>query len=180
MKKLTLKSLQQQLNEIKALKANNPLMVRAPITPVTPVIPVTSVNGENKAVKSSLLHFQLLSWLLIFINKIPFINRFSNALKIYYAKTTIWKILVKLRKIFIIFNAVVGVYTVFSLTGLGAESLLVNFIGMGNTYVDIFVNLTKKLFNWFFDLFDYKVVPNVPKGNNNWFGGSRKHGILTQ
>jgi hypothetical protein len=44
---------------------------------------------------------------------------------------------------------------------------------MGYTYIEMFTNMTKRMFNWFVELFDHKIVPNVP--NNKGNGG---HGTL--
>jgi len=43
--------------------------------------------------------------------------KFISILSIYYGRTTIWKILVLLKKLFILFNALIGVYLVFKTTG---------------------------------------------------------------
>jgi hypothetical protein len=60
-------------------------------------------------------------------------------------------------------------YVVYKTTGFGVDSFWVNFIALGEKYVDIFVNFNKTLFNWIFELFDYKIVPggNPPKSPNN-------------
>jgi len=38
---------------------------------------------------------------------------------------------------------------------------------MGHSYMEIFTNITKNLFNWIFNLFDQKIVPNIPGSNNS-------------
>jgi len=63
---------------------------------------------------------------------------------------------------------------VFKTTGFGYDTFLSNFCALGGTYLEIFVNFTRRLFNWFFELFDYKIVPNFPsnppspKRNSFW------------
>ena len=104
----------------------------------------------------------LLSTILAYAHKIPFIRNIIAMLSLYYGRTTIWKVLVKIRKLFIFFNAVIGVYMVFKTTGFGYDTFLANFVALGNTYLEIFVNFTKRLFHWFFELFDHKIVPNLP------------------
>jgi len=99
------------------------------------------------------------------IYKIPYIKRIITILSVIYGRTTIWKVLVRLRKLFIIFNAVIGVYMVFKTVGFGYDNLLAGFVGMGHSYIEIFSNFTKKLFHWFVELFDHKIVPNVPGDN---------------
>jgi hypothetical protein len=65
-------------------------------------------------------------------------------------------------KAFIMFNALIGVYMVFKSVGFSYDNILAGFAGMGHTYLEVLFNFSKRLFNWFFELFDYKVVPNVP------------------
>lgn len=60
------------------------------------------------------------------------------------------------------FNAIIGMYMVFKTTGFGVDTFWANFVALGSSYVDIFVNFSKILFNWIYDLFDHKIVPNVP------------------
>jgi hypothetical protein len=57
---------------------------------------------------------------------------------------------------------------VFKSVGFSMDNILAGFSGMGHQYLEIFTNFTKRLFNWFVELFDHKVVPNVPKD-----GGSK-------
>lgn len=56
---------------------------------------------------------------------------------------------------------------VYKTTGFGTDNLLAGFAGMGHTYVEIFINFNKRVFNWLFDLFDHKVVPNLPNDGPN-------------
>jgi hypothetical protein len=108
---------------------------------------------------------------LSYAHKIPFIKYIISALSVMYGRTTIWKVLVKLRRIFILFNALIGVYMVFKTVGFSYENVLAGFVGMGHSYIEIFINFTKRMFHWFVELFDYKVIPNVPgdkiSGNKN-------------
>jgi hypothetical protein len=56
---------------------------------------------------------------------------------------------------------------VYKTVGFGYDNILAGFIGMGENYFIILTNFTKRMFNWFFELFDYKIVPNVPNLPNN-------------
>jgi len=107
----------------------------------------------------------LLSGILAYAHKIPFIGRMITLLSLWYGRTTWWKILVKLRKLFIIFNAVIGVIMVYKTVGFSGDNLVAGFAGMGHTYFEILANFTKRLFNWFVELFDHKIIPNVPDNN---------------
>jgi hypothetical protein len=112
--------------------------------------------------RSSMFMLWVITTVLAYAHKIPFIGRIITLLSIWYGRTTIWKILVRIRKIFIAFNALIGVYMVYKSVGFGPDNVLAGFVGMGHTYLEIFMNFTKRLFNWIFELFDYKVIPNVP------------------
>ena len=41
--------------------------------------------------------------------------------------------------------------------------------GMGQSYIEIFSNYTKRVFDWLLDLFDHKVVPKVPSDSDSSF-----------
>lgn len=122
--------------------------------------------------KSSMFTLWLITGILSYASKIPFIKQIVSMLSLYYGRTTIWKILIKVRKIFILFNALIGVFMVFNTVGFSFDNILAGFVGMGYSYIEIFSNFTKRLFNWFVELFDHKVVPNGPgdsiNPNNNY------------
>jgi len=104
----------------------------------------------------------LVTAVLSYAHKIPFIKQIISVLSLWYGRTTFWKILIKLRKAFIIFNAIIGVYMVYKTVGFSYENVLAGFVGMGHNYLEIFTNFTTKLFHWFVELFDHRVIPNVP------------------
>jgi len=104
----------------------------------------------------------ILSGIIAYAHKIPFIGRIISLASLYYGRTTIWKILVKIRKGFIIFNALIGVYMVFHTVGFSMDNILAGFMAMGHEYLLMLTNFTSRLFNWFVEFFDHKVVPNVP------------------
>lgn len=59
---------------------------------------------------------------------------------------------------------------VFNTVGFNYENVLAEFAGMGHTYLEILGNFTRRLFNWFVELFDHKVVPNIPGDRPSyWF-----------
>jgi hypothetical protein len=117
---------------------------------------------QNLHMKSSMFMLWIISGILGYAHKIPFIGKIITLLSFWYGRTTIWKILVKVRKGFVAFNALIGVYMVYKSIGFGPDNILAGFVGMGHTYLEVFINFNKRLFNWIFDIFDYKVVPNVP------------------
>lgn len=161
--KLTLKSLQQQLEDLKKYKAT---VIDPKVNKVEQVV-TKSTTTNLKGI--GLIPFQVLSLILTNLHKVPLINILVDKLRKYYGRTSIWHILILFRKIIIIINAIIGLYFVFKLGGLGADTFTANLVGMGNTYIDIFINFTKRIFSWFVELFDYKIVPK-PSDNSWWFG----------
>jgi len=49
---------------------------------------------------------------------------------------------------------------------------------MAHTYLEIFNNFTKSLFNRIFELFNHKVLPNVPNNNSGWCWFQKYKAIL--
>jgi hypothetical protein len=95
-------------------------------------------------------------------------------LSVWYGRTTWWKILLRIfiisRKIFIIINAVIGIYVVYKLAGFEVGLMLSHITTMGQTYIEIFTNFTKRLFEWFLDFLGYDLgpkKPNIPSNHIN-------------
>jgi hypothetical protein len=114
----------------------------------------------------------ILTTIISYANKLPIINKIVNLLQFWYGKTSWWQILVKIRKAFILFNAALGLMLMFKITGLTSENILASFYLLGNNYMEAFFNLSRRIFNWFVDLFDHKIIPNVP--------GDSSGGILSK
>ena len=112
--------------------------------------------------RSGALSMFIVTGLLGYANKIPIIKKLIFLLSLWYGKTTIWKILSRLRKLFVLLNAFIGFYMVLKTTGFSINNILIGFSAMGHTYFEVLVTLSKSLFNWIFELFDYKIIPNVP------------------
>ena len=148
--RLTLKALKLELDKLK--KSNK---VSLPASDIKP-------NKNKLYQKSSMFDLWVFSWVIYLSTKLPFINKFIALLSLYYGRTTWWKILVYIRKLFIIFNALIGVYVVYKTTGFGFDTFYANLIAMGNSYIEIFFNFNKRLYNWIYDFFDTKIVPGNP------------------
>jgi DNA polymerase type B, organellar and viral len=180
--KLTLKSLKEELENLKKPKSS------LKVTPSTTKRILTE-NSNNSEVaghdikgsyinriymKSSMFWLYIITGVLAYAHKIPYIGRLITLVSFWYGRTTWWKLLVKIRKMFIMLNALIGVMIVFKTTGFSSDNILAGFTGMGYTYLEIVFNFTKRLFNWFVELFDHKVVPNVPSNPTNpswkWWG----------
>jgi hypothetical protein len=175
--KLTLKQLQAELEAIKSKSKS----VKGPSKTATPK--KSDVAGHdiknsyinNLHMKSSMFYLWLITGILGYGRKIPIINKFISLLSLWYGRTTIWKILIKLRKLFVVFNALIGVIVVFKTTGFGVDTFWAHFSAMGTEYAIIFKNFVSRLFQWLFNLFDHKIVPNVP--DNNPTGGSSLNSV---
>jgi hypothetical protein len=125
---------------------------------------------KNLFQQSSMFYLWVITGILGYATKIPFIGRIITLFGIWYGKTTWWKILVKLRKLFVIFNAIIGVLVVFNTVGFNYENILAGFVGMGHTNLEIFISFTKRLYSYIYELIDNKVVPNI--GNSPVVGPS--------
>lgn len=98
--------------------------------------------------------------------KIPLVGKLIRKITTWYVKTKWWKlildILVKLRKGFIIFNALIAIYALVDITGFSTDNIIGGFYGLGVKYIEMITSIFTRLFNWLVDLFDYKVIPNIP------------------
>jgi len=112
--------------------------------------------------KSSGIWLFLITGILGYAHRMPIVGKILTVLSLWYGKTSWWKILSKLRRIFIIFNALIGVVLVFKTTGFSTDNIFAGFAAVGYTYFEILTNFTTRLFKWFVELFDHKIVPNVP------------------
>jgi hypothetical protein len=155
---LTLKALQEELEKLKKSKISSSKSHES-----------NSIGHDIKDsfiqrlyMKSGAFSMFLITGILGYANKIPIIRKLIFLLSLWFGKTTIWKIIVKLRKLFVIFNAIIGVYVIFKSVGFSSDNVLVGFTAIGHTYLEMLMKFTKGLFNWFFELFDYKIIPSVP------------------
>src|SRR6202035_1203266 len=131
--KLTLKSLKQELENMKLKSATN-----SKVKKINETIPPKGVVGhdiKNSYVnrlymQSGALWLYLITGVLSYGHKIPYIGRIISIIATVYARTTIIKVLTKLRKIFIIFNALIGVYLVFKSVGFSTDNLIVGFLAV--------------------------------------------------
>lgn len=157
--------------------ANYRLAELAAIKTKTPV--AIHTDGKNKTTTTlyrsgtlPMLPMWVISTLLTYAHKIPVLSKIIGTLAKWYGKTTIWKLLVSFRKLFVIFNALLGILAVIKITGFGTDNILAGFYGMGAYYMEMLGSFVKRLFNWLFDLFDQRIVPNVPDNtpSGSWKG----------
>src|ERR1700728_4208148 len=162
--KLTLKALQQELENIKAKSAPKLSKAQNDTHKKSDVAGHDIKNSyiNNLHMRSSMFYLWLVTGILGYASKIPIVKKLIGLLSLWYGKTTIWKILIKLRKMFVVFNALIGMMVVFKTTGFGVDTFWAHFSAMGTEYAIIFKNFVSRLFNWLLGLFDSKIVPNVP------------------
>jgi len=72
---------------------------------------------QNLHMKSTMFMLWIFTAVLSYAHKIPYIKQLVSVLSLMYGRTTIWKILVKIRKAFILFNAAIGVYLTYKTFG---------------------------------------------------------------
>jgi hypothetical protein len=159
---LSLKTIKAELEAIKSSNNSQPAVSSHTIT--------TDKSGKQSVitrfVKGGMPLYWIISTLLTYGHKIPIISKIIKGLSLWYGRTTWWKILVQMRKVFIVLNAIIGVITVFKITGFSTDNLLAGFYGIGYTYVEMLGSFIKRLFTWFVELFDHKIVPNPPTNPN--------------
>jgi hypothetical protein len=181
--KQTLKSLQQELDNIK-IKSGSKVTKRTKPVSTNPNLgigqDIKNSYIQRLYMRSSGFMLYLITGVIAYAHKIPVIRFIIGTLAAYYGKTTIWKILVKIRKIFIIINALLGVYMVFKTVGFSTDNLIAGFIGVGETYFIMLKDVTYKLFTWFVELFDHKIIPNVPGDNGGtMFSKPKNKSLIT-
>lgn len=169
--KLTLKALKEELENLKKSKTS------LKVTPSSIKRTTDTQNSNNSEVaghdikgsyinriymKGSMFWLYIITGVLSYAHKLPYIKKLISLLALWYGRTTWWKILIKVRKMFIIFNAMIGLMIVIKTTGFSTDNIYAGITGIGYTYVELLFNFTKRLFHWFVELFDHKIVPNVP------------------
>ena len=168
-KKLTLKLLQQQLEELKIKtiankKINNKLPTAAQRAEVI------SKKGKNMP-KASMSFNPLgilmsLSWISFILSKFPFLTTlFTKILGIKKA-SILFTILIYLRKGFIVTNAIIGIWLMFKVTGWDQGSFLMSAAAIGHSYMEFFITFIYKAFNYLYNIFDNKIIPNIGSGQN--------------
>jgi hypothetical protein len=148
---LTLKELQRELEDLKKNK-NSINLVEQP----------QSKNKTPLLTRASAPILFIITSLLSYGHKIPMVSKLINILSIWYGRTTWWKLLITLRKVFIVVNALIGIYTVLKISGFSSHNLLGGIYFMGYTYFEMFISTLSRLFKWLSSFFDY-ITPDVPK-----------------
>src|SRR6266436_1666022 len=142
--KLTLKALKHELDNLKKSKSSN-------------IAPPDNKNSHNAEVaghdikgsyinriymKSSMFWLYIITFILSYAHKIPYIGRIITLLGFWYGRTTWWKILVKLIKFFIMMNAAIGLMVIIKTTGFGTDNIIAGFSASGQEYLQFLYNFT--------------------------------------
>ena len=69
------------------------------------------------------------------LHKIPVISRVIDVLSLSCGRTTWWKILVMVRKIFVNINAIIGMYAIIKVLGFSMNNIAVDISAIGYSYV---------------------------------------------
>lgn len=107
----------------------------------------------------------IVTTILTYGHKIPIIGRVIKILQFWYGRTTWWKILITARKFFIVFNAIIGVLTVFKISGFSSDNLIAGLYCVGYSYFDMLTSFIKRLFTWFLNKLDLDIIPAIPSGS---------------
>lgn len=110
----------------------------------------------------------LFSTLLAYANKLPFISKIITGLQLWYGRTTWWQVLVKARKLFLVFNALIGLYTMIKITGFSTDNIIAGIYGLGANYTEMVISFFKKMFNWFYNFLNNFFYPKPSPQAYHW------------
>ena len=113
----------------------------------------------------------LISTLLTNLHRLPGFSKVAKLLRFVYGKSGWWKMLMRVRKAFVWFNALLGFYAVINIVGFSADNILAGIALMGQTYFEMVVSFFSTLFRWIYKFFDHFTPEPEPKG---WFGSAPK------
>ena len=158
---LSLRALKAELDELKAKNAS--------VASHT----ITNDAKGNQVIKTRwslnpMAALWIFSTILTYAHKLPVISKIIKLLAMWYGRTTWWTVLVKSRKMFVVLNALIGMYTLIGITGFSTDNIIAGITGLGYAYVEIISNLSTRVFNWLFNLFDRQIVPKVPDSKPSW------------
>lgn len=187
--KLTMKDLQEQINKLQE-SGTQPIVDKAqPIVDKSqstvgksqPIVDkVQLVTGkskktiEGKATLTTLLKWFVITGIISYAVKLPFIGKWIPRLNKLYGKTTWWGLVGNLRKAFIILNALIGFYATLKIVGFNPNNIIGGVMAMGVQYLEIISLGFHGIFKWIYNLFE-GIVPNSPSTPKfeDWSIGSK-------
>ena len=93
------------------------------------------LNAQQKPVESNtgkIMSLFAVTSLLSYGHKLPLVSKLIKLLSVWYGRTNWWKLLVNLRKAFVILNALIGVYATYKLTGFSPNNIIPKKLGIRN------------------------------------------------
>ena len=150
---LNMKELQAQIDQLKTSKS-----LKSKIVETKGVLAGISANISDRLTKSKA------------ITKLTGIK----------GKKTLWDVtkfgLVLVRKFIVVFSAIIGVVVIGHKIGFSTDNVIGGLYGYGAEYFKMLTSTVFKLFSWFCDLFNLKIVPNVPQNAPSWYWwGPKEH-----
>lgn len=129
-----------------------------------------AIKGGGTSDRDKIVHtFNSNFWICLFSTH----KSMANNGYYYYGKTPWWRILIQLRKAFVVFNAIIGILTVLNITGFSMENFMASCYMMGVTYFEMFSLGIGRIFSWFYNLFDkitpYPSVPSNPPSKPKFY-----------
>lgn len=110
------------------------------------------------------------------LHRIPGVPRLIKLLSLWYGRTTWWKILVMLRKAFVLMNALIGMFAIIKISGFSMDNIAVGISTMGYNYVEGISTITRKVFDWLYSFFNNR-TPDVPKNPGSWISDPREWSV---
>ena len=114
----------------------------------------------------------ILSTIIAYGHKIPIIKSIIRFLRPFFGKSGIWLLLRKFRQIFLVVQAIIGIYSVFLIIGFNGfalDNLFATLYAFITTDFDIFLSTIRKIFEWFISKFEEHpadhVTPDLNKGS---------------
>ena len=172
---LSLKAMDERMRKMEELTEAK---VRAELASDLNALKTLSKGAAAKRFQFSSLFspaFMIFSVIITNLHKIPLVGKLIKILGLWYGKSTWWQMLVIIRKIIIITNALIGFYALIKISGFSIDNIGAGIACFGATYFETLRSLIVKIFNWFYDFFDYR-TPNPPTepGGSWWFKAKPK------
>lgn len=139
---LTLKALKAELDSI---KQNKNLLD-------------STVNPNLTPPRKSYSPLFLFTFIIAYIHKIPFVSKIIKLLKLWYGRTTWWHLLAKVRKAFVVFNAIIGIMAM--INSVDVDISLDGLRTLLYSYLTMFKSFGTNVLHWFADKLGIIIVPN--------------------
>lgn len=164
---LSLQAQQAQIEALTKLLGATPAQSGINLSALASIMPggcVPPIKVIGPRINKSLIFFFLLTLLLAYFHKIPFVGRFlarfSPMLNL-VMKSRTFRTLVFIRNLFVALNALIGLLLILDITGFTLEGFIGNLYTLGVSYLNGFWWICNKVYDFLFGIFD-KTVPTPP------------------